>query len=478
MFTIYDELPGRRSMSRRRLLQIGALGAGSFSLPSLLEQKALAKEQSLIRNKSVVFLFLQGGPPQNEMWDPKMDAPENVRCCTGAVQTDIAGVQFGGTFEKMARMTDRFTIVRSFHSSDAGHDQMPVLTGRHPSGAVMGAQFTRLAGVNHPRTAMPRHAVLLPEQIEPELQLGNPTGPFTYGYIRENYTNAGEYGGAHQALLLDGGKGLADSLTLSLPKNRFDDRRLLLTQLDNLKRRFDRTDDLAAANSSEQQAVNVLLGGIADAFDLSKEDPRTIAKYDTSELFDMNEWHRGGKMYNNKRNQSRITNLLGKQLLLARRLCEAGCGFVTVHDACWDFHNDGNNPSHAKAMPVLGAQVDHAVAAFLEDVHQRGLSDDILLVISSEMGRAPGKQGNGGSGHWARLTPLLLAGGGLKMGQIVGQTDAHGGEATSKLYGPQHLNATIMRTLIDGPQARLLAGLPSELIETATDAEPILEMHG
>ncbi len=478
MLTIYDSNRPRKQMSRRRLLQVGALGASSFTLPGLLARRAAATDRSFIRDKSVVFLFLQGGPPQNEMWDPKMDAPDNVRCCTGAVQTNIPGIQFGGTFGQLGRMTERFSVVRSFHSADGGHNQLPVLTGRHKSEAVMGAQYARLAGANHPKTAMPTHTILLPEQIQPDLKLGTPTGPFRYDYIRENYTKSGEYGGAYKGLLLDGGKGLAESLSLALPKERFDDRRSLLAQLDFLKRRYDKTTDLAAATASEQQAVDVLLGGIADAFDLSNEDPKTVAKYDTSHLFDMHDWHKGGRLYENKVNQSRITNLLGKQLLLARRLCEAGCGFVTVHDACWDFHNDGNNPSHAKAMPVLGAQVDHAVAAFLEDVHQRGLADDILLVISSEMGRSPGKQSNGGTGHWARLTPLLVAGGGLNMGQIIGKTDANGGEATTKLYGPEHLNATIMQTLFDGPEARLVSGLPTELVETIADGEPISELHG
>lgn len=478
MLTIYDSNQPRKRMPRRRLLQVGALGASTFTLPGLLQKRAAASDRSFIRNKSVVFLFLQGGPPQNEMWDPKMNAPEVVRSCTGSVQTKLPGVQFGGTFGKLAQMTERFTVVRSFHSSDGGHNQLPVLTGRHKSEAVMGSQFARLAGANHPVTAMPTHVVLLPEQVQPDLKLGTPTGPFRYDYIRENYTKSGEYGGAYEGLLLDGGKGLAESLSLSLPKERFADRRSLLRQLDLLKRRYETASELDAATASEQQAVDVLLGGISDAFDLSREDPKTLARYDTSQMFDMHDWHQGGKLYDNKVNQSRITNLLGKQMLLARRLCEAGCGFVTVHDACWDFHNDGNNPSHAKAMPVLGSQVDHAVAAFLEDVHQRGLSDDILLVISSEMGRAPAKQQNGGSGHWARLTPLLVAGGGLKMGQIVGKSDANGGEAVTKLYGPEHLNATIMQTLFDGPQARLVDGLPADLVETVSDSEPIHELHG
>ena len=128
MLTIYDSSRPRKQMSRRRLLQVGALGASSFTLPGLLARRAAATDRSFIRDKSVVFLFLQGGPPQNEMWDPKMDAPDNVRCCTGAVQTNIPGIQFGGTFGQLGRMTERFSVVRSFHSADGGHNQLPVLT--------------------------------------------------------------------------------------------------------------------------------------------------------------------------------------------------------------------------------------------------------------------------------------------------------------------------------------------------------------
>ena len=164
---------------------------------------------------------------------------------------------------------------------------------------------------------------------------------------------------------------------------------------------------------------------------------------------------------------------------MARRLCEAGCGFVTVVDGCWDFHGDGNNPPTPVGMPLLGPQVDHAVAAFLEDLEDRGLSEKILLVITGEMGRSPKKGGkNGGTGHWGRLTPLLVAGGGLRMGQIVGQTDRNGGEATSKQYLPEHLLATVMQTLFDPGQARLVTGLPNELGRNITANEPISELFG
>ncbi len=410
MLTIHDHRLMRTSQgtTRREFLRVGSLGLGGLTLSGLLSAAGHAQSRDFIRDKSVVLLFLQGGPPQIEMFDPKMNAPAEIRSCTGEVQTRLPGVTFGGTFPKLGQRADRIAVVRSFASGDGGHNQMPVLTGGSATEATMGAQFARLAGANHPITAMPTHTVVLPEQVQPDLKLGEPTGPFSYNYIQRNYPAAGKLGRAFDGLLLDGGEGLTSNLTLNMPRERFDDRRALLSQVDTLRRRLDATGALEGAAASEQQAVEVLLRGIADAFDLSKESPETIARYDTGRLFRMEDWHKGGKHYNGLRNQSRVTNLLGKQMLLARRLCEAGCGFVTVVDGCWDFHGDGNNPPTPVGMPLLGPQVDHAVAAFLDDLESRGLSDKILLLITGEMGRSPNKgRRNGGTGHWARLTPLL-----------------------------------------------------------------------
>ena len=479
MLTIRDNRLMRvcQGATRREFLRIGSLGLGGLSLSSLLSAKSQARDRSFIRDKSVVLLFLQGGPPQVEMFDPKMDAPAEIRSCTGEVKTRLPGVTYGGTFPQLGQMADRIAVVRSFASGDGGHNQLPVLTGGSPTEATMGAQFARMAGANHPVTAMPTHTIVLPEQVQPDLKLGEPTGPFSYGYIKQNYPLSGRLGRAFDGLLLDGGKGLTSNLTLNMPRERFDDRRSLLSQLDALKRRFDQTGELAGADAAEQQAVEVLLRGIADAFDLSKENPQTIARYDTSHLFRMEDWHQGGKYYNGLRNQSRVTNLLGQQMLMARRLCEAGCGFVTVVDGCWDFHGDGNNPPTPVGMPLLGPQVDHAVAAFLQDLEERGLSEKILLVITGEMGRSPNKdRRNGGTGHWSRLTPLLVAGGGLRMGQVIGQTDRQGGEATSKQYLPENLLATVMQTLFDPFEARLVTGLPGELSRAITTSEPIREL--
>ena len=229
---------------------------------------------------------------------------------------------------------------------------------------------------------------------------------------------------------------------LQIPQARLDDRRSLLSSLDSLRHCADKSGMMALADHYDQQAFDVITGGVAGAFDLSKEDPRTLERDDTSKLFRIQDLHRWGDM-------ARASNLLGKQLLLARRLCEAGCGFVTVSDCGWDYHANGNSPKRMAGIYPMGGQVDHAVSAFLEDLEQRGLSDKILLVVTGEMGRTPRLNNNGGRDHYGKLTSLLLAGGGLKMGQVIGESDRTAAEATTDPYGPEHLMATIMRVLLD-----------------------------
>src|SRR6185295_14751896 len=215
---------------------------------------------------------------------------------------------------------------------------------------------------------------------------------------------------------------------------RLTDRRQLLAELDRLKRHAEQSRQLDGASRFEQQAFDVIARGVAEAFDLSKEDSRTIERYDTSKLFNAAET----QQYYDMR---RSSNQLGRQMLLARRLCEAGCGFVTVSDCGWDMHANRNSPRFMAGIYPLGHQVDHAVAAFVEDVRERGLSDKILLIVTGEMGRTPQLNKNGGRDHYAPLTALLFAGGGLKMGQVIGQSDAHAAQPASTPYYPKHLLA-------------------------------------
>ena len=206
--------------------------------------------------------------------------------------------------------------------------------------------------------------------------------------------------------------------------------------------------------------------GVAAAFDLSQERPETIASYDTSHLFKNSDVHRWYDM-------SRASNLLGKQMLMARRLCEAGCGFVTVSDCGWDFHSNKNSPKNLGGMNWLGPQVDHAVAAFLEDIHQRGLSEKIMLVVTGEMGRTPRKNKNGGRDHYGGLTSRLVAGGGVPGGQVIGQSDNHATKPISTPYSPRDLLATVLNTLFDAGEVRVTRGVPTELINLLEESKPI-----
>ena len=201
---------------------------------------------------------------------------------------------------------------------------------------------------------------------------------------------------------------------------------------------------------------------MADALDLSRESPKVLARYDTSHFVRADGWskaRRGQRGYYTGHAAS-----LGKLMLLSRRLCEVGCGFVTVHAAyegIWDLHADVENLNVVEGMEAVGRSFDHAVSAFIEDVEARGLSDKILLVCCGEMGRTPRINKNGGRDHWAKLAPLLLHGGGLRGGRVIGQSTRDGGEPATENLTPKHLISTILHTVFDVGRLRLIPALAS-----------------
>ncbi|HEX3313272.1 MAG TPA: DUF1501 domain-containing protein [Gemmataceae bacterium] len=454
-----------KGVRRREFLRIGSLALGGLSLSNLLHASEAGR--SFVKDKAVVLLFLQGGPTQIETFDPKPNAPVEIRSLTGAIQTKLPGVQFGGTFPKLAAMADKLAIVHSFASGNADHqDYMTVGGGGNPTKAPMGSLYARIAGPNAVPSGMPNNVILPAEAVKPGLRL--PTN-FETDSLRKFIAASHNLGANYAFFDPSGGGELRQNLELRLPAQRLTDRRGLLDRLDTFRRQADRTGVFENASAYDQQAYDLLLRGVSQAFDLSREDPRVVGRYDTSGIFDMTAVQRWGDMH-------RTSNLLGKQMLLARRLVEHGCGFVTVMDAGWDMHANENSPRNLYGLNWLGNQVDHAVSVFLADVEARGLSDKILLIVTGEMGRSPRISNNGGRDHWGNLTPLLIAGGGLKMGQVVGQSDRQAGNPASERYTPRHLLCTVMETLFNTAEVRLQSELPRDVASSASAGTVIREL--
>ncbi|QEL14363.1 DUF1501 domain-containing protein [Limnoglobus roseus] len=451
----------RDPTARREFLRVGGLALGGLSLASTLAPAGspLATAGRPLTDKSVIFLFLHGGPSQIETFDPKMTAPDGVRSATGEIKTAIPGVTFGGTFPKLAALADRFSVVRSFVTGDGNHDIKPIV-GKDSFGANLGSAYASAAGSNHPVSGMPRNIALFPQAVEAMSQ------PAQAGF--GNFLSTGPFGPASAPFAAGGGGPFQKDLTLNVSQEKLGDRRSLLTVLDHAKLAFD--ENAVGMDATREKAFSILLGGVGDAFDLTKEDPKTLARYDTAGLLDVEKIN---KKLNNRKFYTDNARTLGKLLLMARRLCERGAGFVTVTtNFVWDMHADVNNAPMTEGMSYTAPPLDHAVSAFLEDTRQRGLSDKILLVACGEMGRTPTINKNGGRDHWGGLAPLLLAGGGLKMGQVVGRSDAKAGSPNSDPVLKRNLISTVMNTLFDTGKLRVTRGVARELL-AMIDADPI-----
>jgi uncharacterized protein (DUF1501 family) len=450
--------------SRRAFLSAGSLALGGLTLPGLLAARAGAAQSggSPLKDKSVVFLFLHGGPPQAETFDPKMTAPRGIRSVTGEIPTTLPGVTFGATLEKLAKVAHRLAVVRSFQTGDGNHDLKP-LVGRDTLGANLGSIYARVAGTSHPHSGLPRNVALYPRAVDPEAQ------PATMAF--GNFGATGPFSPAFTPFVPGSGGSLQGDLRLNVERERLETRRGLLERLDRMRRELDAAGALQGLDRFQEQAFDTILRGAADAFDLSDEDPRTIERYDTSALIAP---EKISKEWNNHRNYLDNVRSLGKLMLLARRLCERGCGFVTVTtNFVWDFHADQNNATVEEGMRYVGAPFDHAVSAFIEDVDARRLSDQILLVACGEMGRTPKVNQKGGRDHWGGLAPLLLAGGGLRMGQVIGASTRDGGEPASEPVTPKDLVATVLHTLFDVGELRVERSLPSEVGRLIDAGKPI-----
>ena len=417
--------------TRRDFLKVGSLGLGAVHLPQLLAARAAAATLGQpVKDTAIVWLWLGGGPTHIETFDPKPSAPVEFRSVTGEVATQLPGVSFGGTFPKLAQQADKLAVVRSFAHTNSGHgggthyvmtgyDNRNIDNGGLPTRPALGAVVSKVRGANHPQSGMPTYVKLGRLGSDGPAFLGTAYAPFDpQGQARRNM-----------------------NLSLKLP--RVDARRELLGSLDRFRREADAHGLMGGLDQFKQQAFNLILGEAPEAFDLRKEDPRTVARY--------------GKG-------------LGQQLLVARRLCEAGCGFVTVGFGGWDMHG-----RIERGLANRGPIVDAAVSTFVEDIHQRGLDRRILLVVTGEFGRTPRINRNAGRDHWAPLSTLALSGGGLRMGQVVGQSSAKAEVPHSAPINPQDLMATVFHVLGIDPGVQFVnpQGRPVNMLEKG---RPIAEL--
>ena len=463
MLAIEDQFRKAGRWHRRQFLRVGGLALGGLSLGDWFAVRAAAASRKLpLKDRSVIFLFMHGGPSQFETFDPKMDAGSNIRSATGEIKTTIPGITFGSTFTHLAGLARKFSIVRSFVTGDGNHDIKPVVSV-DTLRANMGSLYSSVAGAARADTAMPTNVALFPRSVDPKAM----AAVTEFG----NFEGTGELSRSFAPFVPGAGAGLQQDMRLNLPEGRFHDRRALLGALDDWKRWADASGVIGEFSTFQQQAFDALHRGVSDAFDLSREDPRLIERYDTAPLLPR---ERISKQWKNIEHYHTNALTLGRQLLLARRLCEHGAGFVTVTTSfIWDMHADVNNAPMTVGMNYVGAPFDRAVSAFIEDVEARGLSEKILLVCCGEMGRTPTINKNGGRDHWGNLAPLLIYGGGLKMGQVIGQSTRNGGEPASEPVTMKDLIATIMHTLLDIGQVRLMPGIPRRVVEAMTRGEPI-----
>ena len=417
--------------SRRDFLRVGGLGLSGLSLAQMLQTRATAATNGVSgSDKSVIWLWLGGGPTHVETFDPKMTAPSEYRSVTGEVKTVLPGVTLGGNFERIAQVADRMAFVRSFSHTNSGHSGGThyVMTGYDnrlaDNGAVadrpfVGSIVSRIRGTNNANSGIPTYVRLGGIYADGPAFLGTAYGPF------------------------DPGGEARRNMSLSIEQSRLSNRRAMLDGIDNVKREIDRKGLMAGLDSFEEQAFSLILSRSQQAFDLKYEDPRVVDRYG-----------RG----------------LGEQLLQARRLCEAGCGFVTLSHGGWDMHSNIK-----QEMDKRGPEIDRAVSALVEDLDQRGLLDSVLLVISGEFGRTPKINGSSGRDHWAPLSTLALAGGGLKMGQVVGESAEKADVPKSTPITPQDLMATVFHVLDLDRRIQFTnqAGRPTYMIETG---KPIAEL--
>jgi hypothetical protein len=446
MLTIYDRSRSRfcDGVSRRNFLKIGALGLGGLALPQLLQ----AESKMGIRrsHKAVIMIFLPGGPSHQDIFDLKMDAPKEIRGEFKPISTKVPGIQICEHLPKLAQLTDKTTIIRSMVGALDDHNAFQCLTGRvarnPPPGGwpCLGSVLSKVQGpVN--------------KYVPPFVGLSPKMGHVPW-------SDAGQPGflGVAHAPFKPDGAGKADMVLNGVTLDRLADRKNLLAKFDQFRRDVDASGMMEGLDSFNEQAFGLLTSSkLLEALDIEKEDPKVRATY--------------GK--GDPKNRDDGGPKLMEHMLIARRLVEAGARCVTLAFSRWDHHGD-NFGALRQDLPLL----DQGVSALINDLYARGLEKDVSVVVWGEFGRTPTINKDGGRDHWPRVSCAMLAGGGMKVGQVIGATDRLGGEAVERPVQFGEVFATLYHNLgIDVSKVTVndLTGRPQFLVD---GYQPMRELVG
>ncbi|HVW00479.1 MAG TPA: DUF1501 domain-containing protein [Planctomycetaceae bacterium] len=430
------------AFARRDFLKIGAAGLGAASLSLGVPAPVLARGGS--RHKAIIHIFLNGGPPHQDMWDLKPDAPAEVRGEFDSIETKVPGIRIGEVFPMTAAVLDKCAVIRSITGSVGPHDAWQCMTGWpgifSPGAAIatrgrpsIGSVLSRLHGP-------------VDITVPPYIRQGPNKVPITDG--RSNAFRAGFLGPAHDPLEPDL-EGMQNLTVRGIALNRLSDRRALRDRLDNLRRDLDARGTMQAMDLFNQSAADMLNSNkLLDAMDVAREPDHVRQRYGSSRTY----------MATNIK-----LDISNDYFLMARRLVEAGARCVTLDWGSWDFHDN-----NFRQLRDIGGQFDRGFSALVEDLHERGLSDDVLVIAWGEFGRTPRINAAAGRDHWPPVNCAILAGGGMRMGQVIGATDRLGERVLERPVHFQEVTATLYHQMgIDtaATTIRDASGRPQYLVE-------------
>ena len=437
MLTINGHSHGRfcDGVARRDFLRIGGFALGGLSLPQILRAESASGVKK--SHKAVIMIFLPGGPSHQDIFDLKMDAPSEVRGEFKPIGTNVAGIQISEHLPKLAKMMDRCTLIRSMSNCDERHDAFQCLTGRdfknQPQGGwpAFGSVVAKVQGATD--SSVPPFVGLAPKMGHMEwARTGEP------GFL----------GIKHAPFEPNKGSGNDDMTLNGVTLDRLADRRSLLTSFDSFRRDMDRSGAMDGMDAFNQQAFGVLTSSkLLDALDISKEDTRIRESYGKGDA--KNRGDGGPKLM--------------EHFLAARRLVEAGARCVTVAFSRWDHHGK-NFDALRQDLPML----DQGLTALLTDLRQRGLEKDVSVVVWGEFGRTPTINKDAGRDHWPRVSCALLAGGGMRHGQVIGATGRDAGECVERPVKFGDVFATLYQQLgLDPLNSSVsdLTGRPQYLVD-------------